>query len=157
MKASEFWAGHEYAWIPNRGKGESFSFNVRRIKVSRIMKHREYGNRNATTTVQFELLDWDGNSNPEPDIRTANAREILAFWDDYWSEHEERLEKYVERKREEAEQVRRNQLNTAAIKAGLIEKGFDERMFTISHAVTIQRKEIMRWLGIDVAEGVTLD
>lgn len=153
MNSQSLWAGHDYAWIPNRGKGMTFSYSVVRVKVQKVSKRRLYGNQNASTLVTFEVLDWDGIPNPSPDIRNGiPAREIIDFWDSYFNEHEDRLSGYMERRAKEAQAIRTKQMENAAITTALVERGFNKDDISIEYSsyVRIDRKAMMEFLGINV-------
>lgn len=155
MNSQSLWAGHDYAWIPNRGKGMTFSYSVIRVKVQKVSKHRLYGNQNATTLVTFEVLDWDGIPNPSTDIRSGiPAREIIDFWDSYYNEHEERLNARKEQRAQEAAAARKKQMENHAIATALVERGFDKEDFNMDYSSTtyvrIDRKALMKFLGVHV-------
>lgn len=153
MNAQSLWAGHEYAWIPQKQKGQTKSFSVRRVRLISMTKRRLYGNQNATTLVSFEVLDWDGVPNPEPAIQSGiPAREIVDFWDSHWSENEEYYEGRKARIMEEAAQKRARQMEDATILAALDARGIPREHVTFppnnSRLVYIERAQLMEWLGV---------
>lgn len=159
MNSAELWSGHEYAWIPERGRGQSFSPYAKRIKVLSVKKIVQYGNERRTAMCTFEVLDWEGHSPyPEPEYRTEPAREIVAFWDEFWSEHEEQLEK---RKQQEAEKVRKEyeaEIERRKIINGLVSAGFNEDDIrfdkTFGSYVRIEKEAVKDWLrNFSIEEG----
>ena len=107
MKAQSIWRGHDYAYIPSRGRNERFSFRVVRIKVKGTYQEKSQFKKNASTWAEVELLDWSGLSTGRT-IR-VRAYDIVDFWNDFYSEYSEKLEAYLVREREQAAAAKRRE------------------------------------------------
>jgi predicted ribosome quality control (RQC) complex YloA/Tae2 family protein len=107
MNANDLWAGTDYAWSNYLQKGVRWvpPRYTKRVRVVRVLKRQEYGNKNATSYAEVididpETEDWlnDGRT------REVRARDIFMRWEEYADESDRRE---VEAKRLEKERQER--------------------------------------------------
>lgn len=117
MNATKLWPGSEYAWYECRGRGGPLPLHARRVRVLEVIKRSVYGKKRDETLVKVMILDDEGNPNGVPD-RTARARDILDFWEQYEEDRapllKERQER-EERHRRDAEERQRKRDEQDAI------------------------------------------
>jgi hypothetical protein len=86
MKAQSLWAGNDYAYLEYRGRGVTYSYNVERIRIVRVVEEKHEWNKNTTSYALVKFLDYDGNPIPDKDEGRVRARDIVDFWDDWWND-----------------------------------------------------------------------
>jgi hypothetical protein len=111
MNLNQILPGTDYAWLPNRGRGEEFRWpseywpddymrGVHRVKAIRTFSERLPGNKRETGYVEVFILDEEGEFRYEKDIngndteeyltRKARVRDIATFWEEYEDERDHR-------------------------------------------------------------------
>lgn len=157
MNASSLWAGTEYAWAEYRPRG-SFPIIAQKVKVIKVTKAKIYGNQNASTNVQVEVLTgrYSGTT------QVVKARDIVNFWNEYVDERDHRAE--TARKEQEEREARRAKeredgqarAKKEAEENQLIAKALEEKGFmpvgirSMSSTIVLDRANVMSWLGLDV-------
>lgn len=119
MNLGDLWAGQDYAWYHQKGRGEVFRWNARRVKIIRVYKKRLSGNYRETGFAEVMMLEEDGTPKEAHDgthiTREVRARDIAMRWEQYADEKEHRQ---VIREKEEREYQER----MARIEAERLEK-----------------------------------
>jgi len=160
MDAASIWAGEHYAWMPDRGRYqnvETFTAQVKRVKVHGLRKAYRYGNDRRTTMVRFEVLDWDGGEFAEQRIQEEPARQLVETWSEYFSMHEEKFEKHLERKREEARKEQERHDHEMMFRKKLQALGLDldnVKFDRYSKTISINLDELRRWLNLITVHNV---
>lgn len=160
MNAQELWAGHDYAYFYERGRGEEYRPKAQRVKVIKVRKERrDFKSERASTVVEVKYLNDDGT----PVISTyghnvgaektgeIRARDIAHFWDDYESIRNERVAEEEAREQKRQDDIQREREARTRITMALQERGIEkEAVLTVSSGtVTISRDILESWLGLD--------
>lgn len=110
MNLQELWAGTDYAWYEDKGRGEKYRPYAKRVKVIRAFKQRIYGNQRESGFAEVMLLDDDGEPQLKQDgshrTKEIRARDIAMRWEPYAEEraYREAQREKMAREQEEAEQ-----------------------------------------------------
>jgi hypothetical protein len=159
LNAQDIYVGGDYAYFPNRGRGESYrpsDRNVHRVKAMRVFKRKNshYAER-LSTFVEVLFLNKEGiarmNGGGAEMVREIAARDIVSEWEEYWNEdqvrQEERLKHEEERRKQEEQRKAEDEfiLNRAAMR-GMKREAI--RINKYNDNVTISRQEMKRWLNI---------
>jgi hypothetical protein len=59
LNAQSIWAGNDYAFIPEKRRGERFSLRAHRVRVRRVLKETRTGNTKSSTFVEVNFVDRD--------------------------------------------------------------------------------------------------
>lgn len=177
MNAQSLWAGHDYAYAYEFGRGETFRMSAERIKVVAIHKVRYPGNKRESTEVEVFKLNHDGtkkqNYKNEDIVTRVKARDIFMRWDQFESEFEarktaadeanrifeaqreaRRLEREAEdakRRVEAEERQRKADEQKELILSALERKGLPRNaIYFHSTTIEIRRAVLEAWLRIGV-------
>lgn len=108
MNLVQIHLGEDYAWFEWKGRGETFRFGAKRVKIIRKFKQQHTGNTKESGYCEVFLLDDEGefilDSNQEPRTREVRSRDIAMIWDEY---EDERDRQQVIRDKQEAERKAR--------------------------------------------------
>lgn len=158
MNAGSLWAGTEYAWAEYRPRGQ-FPSVAEKVKVIKVTKAKNYGNQNASTFVEVEVLTGRLSGK----FVQVKARDIVNFWNEYVDERDHReavrLKEREERtariaaariaeQKEEQRIAAENQLIADALELRGIEKGAIRSLS--SSSIVLDRAILLSWLGLDV-------
>lgn len=108
MNLQDLWPGNDYAYYHEKGRGEVFRWNARRVKIIQCYKRRLSGNQRETGFAKVMMLDDEGEPKLAHDgthiTREVRARDIAMRWDSY---AEEKAHREVIREREQREHEER--------------------------------------------------
>lgn len=156
MNAGSLWAGTEYAWAEYRPRG-SFPMIAEKVKVIKVTKRKEYGNQNASTNVQVEVLTgrYSGTT------QVVKARDIVNFWNEYVDERDHRVE-VAKKAAAEAKERLETARQVAAVRAkkeaeenqlianALRDRGIEnDGIVSLGNRIILDRAVVMNWLGLE--------
>lgn len=126
MNLNQLWSGNDYAYFPNKGRGEVYRSNGVRVRIMRVYKRQLDGNTRESGFAEVLVLEDDGTPKQrrqwdsalsqyvEGDyIMEVRARDIALRWDEYVDEREHReaeRHKQEEERRERYAQMERERL-----------------------------------------------
>lgn len=155
MNANNIWSGNDYAYVPGRGRGVTFSWSAERIKAIRVYpKYDGYGRERATSMVECVALNDDGRPKKAVSgddlIRHVRARDIIQRWEEYEDERDYRTEQREKIERERQQEEAKKEADRTKIVEALEAKGIERSaVASISeYAVSINRHTLEEWLGI---------
>jgi hypothetical protein len=156
MNANQLWSGNDYAYSPNRGRGQSFIHGAERIRVIRTFQERDNDSRRARTMVEGLFIS---NATGKPrkaysgdDLkRNVRARDIFMRWDEYEDEERYRDEQAEKIEQERRERQQKDQDSKTRILEALEAKGIERTAVSSinDYGITISRHVIESWLGLD--------
>lgn len=158
MNASSLWAGTEYAWAEYRPRG-SFPMIAEKVKVIKVTKKKVYGNDNASSFVEVEVL----TGRMSGQTHTIKARDIVNFWNEYVDERDHRTEA-SRRAQAEAQERLESARQVAAVRAkkeaeenqlianALRDRGIEnDGIVSLGNRIILDRAVVMSWLGLDIS------
>jgi hypothetical protein len=126
MNLNQILPGTDYAWLPNRGRGEEFRWpsahwpndymrGVHRVKAIRTFSEKRPGNKRETGYVEVFVLDEEGefqyDEQGEYLTRKARVRDIATFWEEYEDERDHRtVLRDKERQEREARRIEQERI-----------------------------------------------
>jgi hypothetical protein len=172
VNANAIFKGHEYAYVSYPRRNVNYYPGADRVRVVHVYKVEDEWRRRKLTLVEVEVLDND-TGNPlngnGPVIKTLQARQIVARWDEHLIEkgrhdeiQRERDERYrkinEERLRQQEEERRKREEMDSRIYEELESIGIPRSMVTLrSYEIVISRHgldELLKGGEADGAEGV---
>lgn len=135
MNATSIWAGNDYAFIPNKRRGERFSLEAHRVKVRRVLKETRAGNSKASTFVEVQFVDcdtgepieytgWSGIVDRlEGGTYKVRAYDFVDFWENV---HDQYL--YMVKKRDQEKQEREQRTREAQAERTRLEEERQHRL-----------------------------
>jgi hypothetical protein len=115
MNLNQLWAGEDYAYFSNRGRGENYRPGAVRVRVRRAYQQQLPGNERMSGFARVDMFQDDGVTpklnyfTDEPLVnQEVRARDIAMRWDEYVDERDHR-EAERERRTREAEEAARKE------------------------------------------------
>jgi hypothetical protein len=156
MNANSIWSGNDYAYLANRGRGQSFGWSAERVRAIRVYPKYGYAAERATSMVECVVCTDDGEIKKSVAgtelIRDVRARDIISRWEDYEAERNYRKEQREKIERERQEKQAKEEQEKSRILEALETKGIERSaVSTITdYGVTINRHVLESWLGLEV-------
>lgn len=156
MNAQDIWAGHDYAYVANKGRGVLWYENAERVQVRRLSKKKDYyASERARTMVEVVFLTNDGEPRKyysgDPMVREIRARDIFMRWEEYEEEQERRHRQAKQIAEQQARERAAAEQRKLVLLEALENKGIDRNLVTSidDYRVCLHRNQLERWLGIN--------
>lgn len=154
MNAQNIWAGHHYAHIAYRNRGQDYAENAERIRVIRVIKRpARYGAERDSTFVLCTMMDDEGNrlkewSGTEREPVEVRARDIVSLWQDYAQERMHRRQLAAQRAAEETARREATANANQAFRKRFVEvTGIPENIVSFSSGyIMLHENKVRQWL-----------